>query len=204
MGKKDEKEKEGKEKASKKEKKQAKKQKKKEKKLAKKVKKAAKKADKASRKAELALDGRPAKKKKGSSSSSSSSSSGSSIDLNFVMDQNFSSSGAGMDPRNPDAKIQRALGLTCGNFGFIEREDDAAIAKEVGHVRSRDQEKGAEDRSRDWICTKTKANGETCNARNFVKNETCYACGAMQPKNAPTVLRSKDLKGVKLDGHRYK
>lgn len=199
MGKEGKEKKEDKEKASKKDKKKEKKQKKKEKKLAKKAKKAAKKAEKAKRKVELALDGlesRPAKKSRGSSSSSSSSSSGSSVELNFVMDKSFSTSG-GLDPRNPDAKIQRALGLTCGNFGFVEREDDAATAKEHGHQRDQTQDKTAEDRSRDWICQKAKATGEPCNSRNFVKNEFCYKCGAMQPRQS-NVLQSRDVKGSKM------
>ena len=62
---------------------------------------------------------------------SSSSSSDSSESIPFVMDMAFSGSGKTLDPRNPDARIQRALGLSCGAFSFIERKDDEEVSWHV-------------------------------------------------------------------------
>lgn len=169
---------------SKHEKKDDRKKDKKAKKAAKKAKKLAKKEKKLQKKVakqEKKLAKAKKKNKKGSSSSSSSSSDSDSDadDLNFVLPTEFSTSGRGMDPRNPDAKIQKALGLTCGYFSFIERDDDEKVAKEA----LADRHKSGEDQTRDWICQKVKANGDICNGRNFVKNERCYSCNSLRPKH---------------------
>lgn len=168
---------------SKHEKKDDRKKDKKAKKAAKKAKKLAKKEKKLQKKVakqEKKLAKAKKKNKKGSSSSSSSSDSDSDADdLNFVLPTEFSTSGRGMDPRNPDAKIQKALGLTCGYFSFIERDDDEKVAKEA----LADRHKSGEDQTRDWICQKVKANGDICNGRNFVKNERCYSCNSLRPKH---------------------
>mmetsp|Transcript_78587 Transcript_78587/g.244773 ORF Transcript_78587/g.244773 Transcript_78587/m.244773 type:complete len:109 (-) Transcript_78587:71-397(-) len=108
-----------------------------------------------------------------------------------------------MDPRNPDRKIQRALGLTCGAFSFIERDDDQQVAKDYGYGGKFADGKVAEDRSRDWICQRSKANGDPCGTRNFMRNEHCVTCGALKPRGAFT-LQARDLKGCKVDGYRYR
>lgn len=186
--------------ASKKEVKKAKKEAKKEKKLRKEAKKAVKKAKKLAKK----LEGKKVKKKKkkSSSSSSSSSSGAGSDDLNFVLDQSF---GAAPDGRSQGTKIQRALGLTSGMLAFVGREDDEKVAREAGfEAAQQDLKRGAtEDRSRDWICPKMVSGGEACNARNFVKNENCYKCNALRPTNI-NVRQSRDTKGTRADGHRYR
>mmetsp|Transcript_32350 Transcript_32350/g.69283 ORF Transcript_32350/g.69283 Transcript_32350/m.69283 type:complete len:190 (-) Transcript_32350:47-616(-) len=175
---------------AKKAKKKAKKEAKKEKKVLKKVKKAAKKAKKAEKK--MAKSSKSKKKKSSSSSSSSSSLLGGAMD-GFVMDAGFGLSDDKVQARNPDSRIQRALGLSSGYFSFVGREDDSQIIKEVEDARLAEKRSQAgEDRSRDWICQKMRANGEACNARNFVKNETCYSCGAMRPRQGPTVKQVGD------------
>lgn len=204
-------------KKDKKEKKKEKKEAKKAKKIAKKEKKAKKAVKKAKKKlakeeAKMAKEGgkkaKGKKKKAGSSSSSDSSSSSSSLSsglgLNFVLDQDFGRSGEQMDPRNPDRKIQKALGLTCGNFSFIDRDDDEKVAKEYSNTGLFVDGKVAEDRSRDWICQRSKANGEPCGARNFMRNENCIKCNALKPRAGAAVLQSRDVKGTKLDGYKYK
>lgn len=197
-------EEEGTKKESQKDKKRLKKEKQKSHKEKKKAKKQAKKEKhKAKKDAKKETKG---KKKACSVSSSSSSSSDSSSDgFNFVMDRDFGDSGKMLDPRNPDARIQRALGLGCGNFGFVEREDDEKLAKEAGHQKMQlaADEKLKEDQSKDWICQRSKADGEACGARNFLKNENCYKCNKLRPRTAPTVRQSKD-KGTRLDYNKYK
>mmetsp|Transcript_118889 Transcript_118889/g.343883 ORF Transcript_118889/g.343883 Transcript_118889/m.343883 type:complete len:91 (-) Transcript_118889:94-366(-) len=89
-------------------------------------------------------------------------------------------------------------------LAFVSREDDEVVAREAGFENGQDPKRGAtEDRSRDWICTKMRANGEACNARNFVRNENCYQCNALRPVSV-NVRQSRDMKGTALDGHRYR
>mmetsp|Transcript_41739 Transcript_41739/g.73400 ORF Transcript_41739/g.73400 Transcript_41739/m.73400 type:complete len:236 (+) Transcript_41739:93-800(+) len=180
-------------KLSKKEKKDAKKAKKKMKKAKKELKKVKKKMKKAKKQ----------KKKAASSSSSSSSDDSSSEDINFLLSSDFGSTGKQLDPRNPDAKIQRALGLTCGSFSFIQRSDDAEVAKEAGYDRPRSDGKFSEDTTRDWICQRLIAD-KPCGMRNFVRNEKCCGCGALRPQLGNKVLKAGDLKGVKLDKHYFR
>lgn len=158
----------------KKELKKAKKLAKKEKKLAKKE---AKKAKKLAKKA----------KKKGSSSSSSSSDSD--LGLNFVLDIDYGKVAG--DRQDPDAKVRKALGLP-GSYEFVKRDDDEQIAKEVGG-RDYCEDSLAEDRSRDWVCQKVKANGEICGMRNFVKNDKCFGCNSLRPKTAVTMKQAGDI-----------
>merc|ERR1711879_555529 len=99
------------------------------------------------------------------------------------MDRNFARPGAGQDPRNPDAKIQRALGINSEQLAFVQRDDDEAIAREAQYEQQSKFDKTSEDRSRDWICQRLKASGEICGARNFVKNEKCFACNALAPRS---------------------
>mmetsp|Transcript_1618 Transcript_1618/g.4189 ORF Transcript_1618/g.4189 Transcript_1618/m.4189 type:complete len:205 (-) Transcript_1618:149-763(-) len=178
----------------KKKEKKAKKEKKKAKKDAKKAKKELKKVRKEMKKA-----GKKVKQKDGMSDSSSSS-----VDFNFMLDQNYGAA-ASYDRMEANGKIQRVLGMSTSSFGFISREDDAAVAEEVGHQVDKVEGRLAEDRSRDWICQRMKPNGEACLARNFVKNEKCYLCNALRPSAVGAkVLRAKDLKGVQADGHHYR
>ncbi|CAK0801077.1 unnamed protein product [Prorocentrum cordatum] len=121
------------------------------------------------------------------------------------MDKGF---GSGGDVRTPDARIQRALGLNMSAFSFVQREDDAELAKELGHqAKLAAEDKTAEDRSRDWICMRSNAQGEACSSRNFVRNEKCYKCGGLRPSGGVTVRTQKDVnqgKGCRLDGHKYR
>jgi len=192
LGKKEKKEKKKVKKLAKKEKKRAKKEAKKAKKR---LKKEAKEAKKGSKKA----------KKKGSSSSSSSSSSSdsSSLGLNFVLDREFGKSDQPQDPSCPDLKIQRVLGLGHNLMSFVAREDDSLLAKDIGFKDKFVDGKVAEDRTKDWICQRARANGEACNSRNFVKNEKCFKCGGLKPRSAWT-LQARDVKGTKLDGYKYR
>mmetsp|Transcript_10502 Transcript_10502/g.23859 ORF Transcript_10502/g.23859 Transcript_10502/m.23859 type:complete len:214 (+) Transcript_10502:151-792(+) len=191
-----------KDKKDKAEKKKAKKDKKKAKKDAKKAKKELKKVRKEMKKAEkVAKKAKKDKKLKGGSSDSSSSSV---EDLPFLLDQNFGSSAGHVDRANAQGKIERALGLATSNFAFVSREDDAAIAKEVGHQPEYKEGVFREDQSKDWICQRIKGDGEACGARNFVRNEKCYVCNALRPAMGNKVLRSQDLKGVRADGHFYR
>ncbi|CAE7659394.1 unnamed protein product, partial [Symbiodinium sp. CCMP2456] len=163
----------------KKEAKKLKKIKKKAKKEAKKAKKAAKKLKKMQKLVQKKKDGKSSKGIKSDSSSDSSSSSS----LPFVMDMDFSSSGKELDPRNPDSRIQRALGLTCGAFSFIERKDDEEVYKDGRKAKYKE----GEDQSKDWICLRSKANGEPCGERNFPRNEKCFRCGGLRQNTAPLV-----------------
>mmetsp|Transcript_83393 Transcript_83393/g.214760 ORF Transcript_83393/g.214760 Transcript_83393/m.214760 type:complete len:211 (-) Transcript_83393:74-706(-) len=178
--------------------KEAKKAEKKAKKAAKKEKKHVKKEAKRSKK-----EAKKAKKK----SSSSSSDSDSSLGLNFVMDKNFGQTGRDIDRMDPNIKIQKALGLNCGDFDFVGREDDEQVAKEVADEKLRQKMMdecitGGEDRSKDWICQKMKANGEMCGNRNFARNEKCFACSTLRSRHAPSMKSAKNMEGVKIDGHK--
>ncbi|CAE7776424.1 unnamed protein product [Symbiodinium pilosum] len=112
------------------------------------------------------------------------------------MDMDFSTSGKELDPRNPDSRIQRALGLTCGAFSFIERKDDEEVYKDG----RKQKYKEGEDTSKDWICLRSKANGEPCEERNFPRNEKCFRCGGLRQSNAPLVRDYKSNK--KIDGRK--
>lgn len=186
--------------------KQAKREARAEKKRAKKEKKLKKKAQKAAKKvakAEKKLQRAGGKKRKALSSASSSDGSSSDASVGFVMDAQFSNSGKELDPRNPNVKIQKALGLSCGDFGFVEREDDAKLAEEG--YQSQFKTLVGEDKSRDWICEKPKM-GAICGFRNFVKNETCGSCNTLRPRTAQ-VMQSRDLAAKKLsssDGNFYR
>eukprot|EP00439_Symbiodinium_sp_Y106_P011051 s2674_g1.t1 len=172
--------------------KKLKKIKKKAKKEAKKAKKAAKKLKKMQKLVQKRKDGKSSKAIKSDSSSDSSSSSS----LPFVMDMDFSSSSKELDPRNPDSRIQRALGLTCGAFSFIERKDDEEVYKDGRKAKYKD----GEDQSKDWICLRSKANGEPCGERNFPRNEKCFRCGGLRQNTAPLV---RDYKPNKIDGRKF-
>lgn len=164
------------------------------KKMEKKAKKEAKKAKKAAKK--LKKLKKAAKKKKAKSDSDSSDSSSESSSIPFVMDMGFSQSGKELDPRNPDARIQRALGLNCGACSFIERKDDEEVYKDGRKQKYKD----GEDTSKDWICLRSKANGEPCGERNFPRNEKCFRCSGLRQSNAPLV---KDYKPNKIDGRKF-
>mmetsp|Transcript_25907 Transcript_25907/g.54130 ORF Transcript_25907/g.54130 Transcript_25907/m.54130 type:complete len:206 (+) Transcript_25907:97-714(+) len=172
--------------------KKLKKIKKKAKKEAKKAKKAAKKLKKMQKLVQKRKDGKSSKAIKSDSSSDSSSSSS----LPFVMDMDFSSSSKELDPRNPDSRIQRALGLTCGAFSFIERKDDEEVYKDGRKAKYKE----GEDQSKDWICLRSKANGEPCGERNFPRNEKCFRCGGLRQNTAPLV---RDYKPNKIDGRKF-
>ncbi len=61
------------------------------------------------------------------------------------------------------------------------------------------KDKVVEDTSRDWWCKK-----ETCGVRNFARVEICFKCGALRPRTGPKLKESRDLKGVKCDGVRFR
>eukprot|EP00930_Biecheleria_cincta_P047501 TRINITY_DN32946_c0_g1_i1.p1 TRINITY_DN32946_c0_g1~~TRINITY_DN32946_c0_g1_i1.p1 ORF type:complete len:254 (-),score=69.89 TRINITY_DN32946_c0_g1_i1:64-825(-) len=183
--------------------KKSKKKTKKLKKIEKKAKKEAKKAKKAAKKlAKLQKSvGKSKKKKKSSDSDSSSSDSSDSSGIDFVMDMSFSTSGKELDPRNPEAKIQKALGLTCGAFSFVDREDDQKVYEDAKKEKLAEKFKGGEVTKNDWICLRANSSGEVCESRNFNKNERCFKCSGLRRKDAPTVATYKPNV---IDGRKFK
>lgn len=143
--------------------------------------------------------GRSKKKHRHKHKQSSTSSETSSMDIQFVLDRDYGSSSH--HRLNQESKIQRALGFSCGSFEFVKRDDDLSTERDVGQQKRRAEDgRLAEDTSRDWICQRSKANGEMCGGRNFVKNEKCFVCGSLRPTCGPQLLRAGDVKPARIDG----